>query len=182
MWQPLYVSILSTDCSTAHPRQYLACPLHGTSLALSLSRSLALSLSHLLVLCWRRTTLHVINSCVIKLGKLHRADRVYRGVAGKTLSKKLRRKDHETNTRGGIEFGFMSCSTQRKEAERYSERLRPDEDATPLIWEIDTGMIDRGADLAWLSQYPHGACLVPSRALKHGPPRKGRLVFPPRDP
>ena len=122
MWQPLYVSILSTDCSTAHPRQYLACPLHGTSLALSLSRSLALSLSHLLVLCWRRTTLHVINSCVIKLGKLHRADRVYRGVAGKTLSKKLRRKDPETNTRGGIEFGFMSCSTQRKEAERYSER------------------------------------------------------------
>jgi hypothetical protein len=102
------------------------------------------------------TTLHVINSSVIKLGKLHRAQPVYRGIARRTLQKHLMRKDEQTNTRGGIEFGFMSCSKIRHEAERYSyEGASGDPNATPILWEVSTGMIDRGADLSWLSQYPH---------------------------
>ena len=102
------------------------------------------------------TTLHVINSSVIKLGKLHRAQPVYRGIARRTLQKHLMRKDEQTNTRGGIEFGFMSCSKIRHEADRYSyEGASGDPNATPILWEVSTGMIDRGADLSWLSQYPH---------------------------
>jgi len=32
-----------------------------------------------------------------------------------------------------------------------------DDDRTPVLLEIQQGLIDRGADLAWLSQYPHEA-------------------------
>ena len=56
------------------------------------------------------TTLHVINSAVLKLGKLARVDVVHRGISRKTMPKDLIYKDPVSNSRGGIEFGFLSCA------------------------------------------------------------------------
>ena len=99
------------------------------------------------------TTLHVINSAVLKLGKLAKVQMVYRGIAHRTMPKKMRNKGMD-NACGGIEYGFSSASTERDEAERYATK---DNTTTPVILEITQGLIDRGADLKWLSQYPHEA-------------------------
>ena len=100
------------------------------------------------------TTLHLINSSILKLGKLTRADVVYRGISYGTLPKEMRQKDQKTSTRCGIEYGFFSCSLKRTEAEFC---LKPEAEGnhTPVVLEMQQGMIDRGADLSWLSQYPH---------------------------
>jgi hypothetical protein len=99
------------------------------------------------------TTLHVINSAVLKLGKLAKVQMVYRGIAHRTMPKKMRNKGMD-NACGGIEYGFSSASTERDEAERYATK---DNTTTPMLLEITQGLIDRGADLEWLSQYPHEA-------------------------
>ena len=99
------------------------------------------------------TTLHVINSAVIKLSKLTSAAKVYRGISSRTLPSKFRKED-EHNVRGGIEFGFTSCSTIREEALKYATQRRKGgaETVTPILLEMQMGMIDRGADLSWISQ------------------------------
>ena len=99
------------------------------------------------------TTLHVINSAVIKLGKLTRATKVYRGISKRTLPAELQR-PNLYNVRGGIEFGFTSCSLSREEALKYAKSANSDPNGTPILMEMEMGMIDRGADLSWLSQYP----------------------------
>ena len=51
------------------------------------------------------TTLHVIGSAVLKLGKLTVANKIYRGVARKSLPKEFEA-PNEYAVRGGIEYGF----------------------------------------------------------------------------
>ena len=106
------------------------------------------------------TTLHVINSAVLKLGKLAKVQTVYRGIAHRTLPKKMLNKGMD-NARGGIEYGFSSASTIREEAWRYATKDKATTpmmlEMTPMLLEIEQGLIDRGADLEWLSQYPHEA-------------------------
>ena len=97
------------------------------------------------------TTLHVVNSLVIKLSKLTKATKVYRGISRRKLPSQLRERDGH-NVRGGVEFGFMSCSIEREEALKYAKA-----DDTAILLEMQMGMIDRGADISWLSQYPHEA-------------------------
>ena len=143
------------------------------------------------------TTLHVINSVTIKLSKLTYATKVYRGMSIDYLPAELEHQD-ESNVRGGVEFGFLSCSKQRHEALRYAHNKLHDK---AVLLEMQMGcalateqlpgpcaatharpprwlqcqrpgafthpiqhivrclsarrMIDRGADFAWLSQYPH---------------------------
>ncbi len=60
---------------------------------------------------------------------------------------------------GGVEYGFMSCSTDRDIALFYSNQ--------GYLFEMQTGMISRGASLSWLSFYPEEAeiCLPPCTAL-----------------
>jgi hypothetical protein len=99
------------------------------------------------------TTLHVINSAVLKLGKLAKVQMVYRGIAHRTMPEKMRNKGVD-NACGGIEYGFSSASTEFEEARRYATK---DNTTTPVLLEIEQGLIDRGADLKWLSQYPHEA-------------------------
>ena len=65
------------------------------------------------------TTLHVINSAVVKLSQLTIAAKVYRGISGKALPERMR-KHAADNTRGGIEFGFLSCSLEREVAHKYA--------------------------------------------------------------
>ena len=56
---------------------------------------------------------------------------------------------NEQGVMGGVELAFMSTTPDRSVAEQYSQ------DGFGIIVEIEQGMIDRGAEIAWLSQYPH---------------------------
>ena len=97
-------------------------------------------------------TLHAINSAVVKLGKLSQVQKVYRGISNRSLSKELL-VPNEYGVRGGVEFAFMSTTPKREVAMQYAEKgLKTD---TALVFEVKMGMIDRGADISWLSQYPH---------------------------
>ena len=68
------------------------------------------------------TTLHVLNSVIVKLKNLTPVDPVYRGLTQKTLPKSFHIPDAELKYRGGVEFGFMSCSRDREEALRYARK------------------------------------------------------------
>ena len=95
------------------------------------------------------TTLHVINSGIVKTSKLTFATKVYRGVSGMALPDKFWT-DNEYGVKGGIEAAFMSTTKDRKVAMQYAASS-----GRGVVFEIQQGMIDRGADIGWLSQYPH---------------------------
>ena len=96
------------------------------------------------------TTIHVINSCIVKMGKLTQAKPVYRGMSLRILPEQFWNKNAQ-GVMGGVEYAFMSTTPKRSVAEQYSQ------DGYGIIVEIQQGMIDRGAEIAWLSQYPHEA-------------------------
>ena len=52
------------------------------------------------------TTLHAINSAIVKSGKLTRATKVYRGISGMALPKEFM-ETNEFGVMGGIENAFM---------------------------------------------------------------------------
>jgi ankyrin repeat protein len=95
------------------------------------------------------TTLHCINSAIVKMGRLATPQTVYRGISGRVLPDQFWRGAGH----GGVEFAFMSTTTDRKVAMQYAKQRNSDNKAATVM-EIKMGMIDRGADLAWLSQYP----------------------------
>ena len=94
------------------------------------------------------TTIHAINSCVLKLSKLTIACKVWRGFTGATLPKSFFEANPE-GVKGGIEFGFSSTTVDRDQALHYARGK------ASTVFEMEMGMIDRGADFSWLSQYPH---------------------------
>ena len=96
------------------------------------------------------TTLHAINSAVVKLSKLTVATRVYRGVSGGRLPSSFR-VPNAFNVRGGIDCAFMSTTRDRKVAIHYAGS----QGGHGVVFSMQQGMIDRGADISWLSQYPH---------------------------
>ena len=53
------------------------------------------------------------------MGKLTKAQPVYRGISFRTLPRKLKRKKAD-NTRGGIEFGFLSATADAELAMTYA--------------------------------------------------------------
>ena len=53
---------------------------------------------------------------------------------------------------GGVEMALMSCSKSKEEALRYVRRSK-----AKLLFEVHQGMAARGAEISWLSQYPHEA-------------------------
>ena len=97
------------------------------------------------------TTLHGINSAIIKLGKLTKATKVYRGIAGKALPDDFW-KPNEHDVRGGVEPAFMSTTLNKEVAMDYAAG---DGSAMGVVIETQQGMVNRGADISWLSQYPH---------------------------
>ena len=99
------------------------------------------------------TTIHAINSCVIKLSKLTKAGKVWRGIKDATLPKEFW-VPNEMGVRGGIEYAFSSTTVDREQAMMYAKGGGGESDAS-TIFEMQMGMVDRGADLTWLSQYPH---------------------------
>lgn len=95
------------------------------------------------------STTHAINSCIIKTSKLTRASSLYRGVAGRGLPLHFFEPNAQ-GVRGGVECAFLSATTNRAVALSYAERQ-----AGPrVLFELKQGMVDRGADVQWLSQYP----------------------------
>ena len=105
------------------------------------------------------TTIWVINSAIIKLSKQTVVNRVYRGVSGFELPTALKKRDMY-NVMGGVEFAFLSTTTDRKVAMNYAGVNRggtEDKKKFGIVIEIQPGLVDRGADLSWLSQYPFEA-------------------------
>lgn len=98
---------------------------------------------------WYCTTLHCINSAIIKLSKLTRATAVYRGVSDKGLPEQFF-KANDCGVRGGVEGAFMSTTENREVALGYATGKKGS-----ILLEIDQGMIARGADISFISQYPH---------------------------
>ena len=93
------------------------------------------------------TTLHLISSGIMKLGKLTTVGYVYRGMGNGFLPNTFWAADGRGN-RGSVEFAFMSTTTNEKVALQYAQGK------TPTVLRMRTGMVDKGADLSPLSQYP----------------------------
>jgi len=108
------------------------------------------------------TTIHVLSSGMIKISKLSVVMDVYRGISGGRLSESFWKED-ATGVRGGVEYGFMSTTTDKDVAFQYARG-----GGAGTILEIRTGMIDKGADLCWLSQYPHECelCFPPLTSME----------------
>jgi len=102
------------------------------------------------------TTLHAINSAIIKLGKLTKAIKVYRGIAGMKLPSEFWI-PNEFGVRGGVEKAFMSTTTEQAVAMGYASDGRGAKQAPcmGIVIEVQQGMVNRGADISRLSQYPH---------------------------
>jgi len=95
------------------------------------------------------TTLHAINSAIVKLSKLTKVTKVYRGISGMALPEQFQTAN-AFGVRGGIETAFMSTSVDRKVALEYASSGK-----VGLLFEIAQGMVSRGADIGFISQYPH---------------------------
>ena len=101
------------------------------------------------------TSIHACNSCVLKLSKLTKAGKVWRGIKDAKLPKEFW-VPNAMGVRGGIEYGFSSTTTDREQALHYATAGGAGKDGDAMtIFEMQMGMVDRGADLSWLSQYPH---------------------------
>ena len=89
-----------------------------------------------------RTTLHSLNSTVVKCSKLTKATKVYRGSARGVVPSSFWEADKD-GVRGGVEAGFMSTRRSREVAIGYAATGN-----TPMVFEMAQGMINRGAELS----------------------------------
>ena len=119
------------------------------------------------------TTLHAVNSAVIKLGKLTKAETVYRGIGGKALPPEFW-KVNRFGVRGGVEPAFMSTTLNREVAMTYASGS-----GVGIVLAIRQGMVNRGADISWLSQYPHEAECVAAPRSRHNPLLSPVRLHPP---
>ncbi|EKX33921.1 hypothetical protein GUITHDRAFT_119904 [Guillardia theta CCMP2712] len=97
------------------------------------------------------TTIHCVVSGVVKLSlhsPLPEDRRVWRGVKGMRLPESFLKEDG-LGVSGGVEYGLLSTTTDVGTAIQYAGKGEE-----PILLEISCGAIDRGASLAFLSQYP----------------------------
>ena len=78
-----------------------------------------------------------------------RHGRLFRGMSRGNLPPSFW-KANAFNVRGGTEFAFMSSTPNEEVAKHYALGS-----TNSMCFEIQQGMIARGADISWLSQYPH---------------------------
>ena len=91
------------------------------------------------------TTLHVITSAIGKMGKVQSALMLFRAPGGALPAQFL--SVNEVGVSGGVELSFMSCTTSREVALEYAVSSK-----AAVVFQIEEGFVDRGADLSWLSQ------------------------------
>lgn len=91
-------------------------------------------------------TLHSMTASINKLARISMASTVYRAPGG-VLPKSFWEQD-AAGICGGVEMSFMSTSSSYSAAREYAMRSHIN-----LIFEIKQGMVARGADVSWLSQY-----------------------------
>ena len=87
-----------------------------------------------------------------RASKLTKAAAVYRGFTGATLPATFF-KPNEENVCGGIEYGFSSTTTAEEQAHHYAAGK------ASTVFEMRMGLIDRGAEVDWLSQCAWAAAL-----------------------
>lgn len=93
-------------------------------------------------------TLHCIAASINKLSRVSMATTVYRAPGG-VLPKSFWESDR-AGIKGGVEMGFMSTSRSKEAAMDYAKRS-----GIKLLFELQQGMVARGADVSWLSMYPN---------------------------
>ena len=95
--------------------------------------------------------------------------------AGATLPEGFFTAD-EDGLRGGIEYGFTSTTPDREVAMGYAKGK------ASTVFEARMGMIDRGADISWLSQFEKEKEVL-HRSLAATPsPLRRSIVSPLRQP
>jgi hypothetical protein len=97
------------------------------------------------------TTLFCITSGVLKLSKTTKIPldrRLWRGLGGMILPSQFW--EVKDGFRGAVELGFMSTTCKREVAMQYSGAAVQ----RGIVFEIQVGRIDIGADVSSLSQYP----------------------------
>ena len=89
-----------------------------------------------------------------QLSKLTSKSKVYRGLNGVTLPDSLR-VPNEHGIMGGIDPACMSTTLRKEQALFYAKggADKSKHGKPKILFEIDMGMIDRGADLDWLSMF-----------------------------
>ena len=76
---------------------------------------------------------------------------MYRGIADKKLPDEFW-EANKYGVKGGVEAAFMSTTLEVDVAMGYAAG---DGSKMGIVLEIRQGMVNRGADISWLSQYPH---------------------------
>eukprot|EP00965_Chrysotila_dentata_P187663 6172274-Pleurochrysis_carterae.AAC.3 len=61
--------------------------------------------------------------------------------------------------RGGVEMGFMSTTASKEVAMAYAGSHKK----AAVVFEIQMGMLDRGANLSWISQCARRTARTPHR-------------------
>lgn len=103
------------------------------------------------------TTLHCINSAVVKTSRLTTVTRVYRGVRAGYLPADFWA-PNAYGVCGGIEAAFMSTTTDRDRAFEFAAAgggAELESGKPGVLLEIQQGMVNRGAGMKWCSQYEH---------------------------
>ena len=77
-------------------------------------------------------------------------NQVYRGIAGMKLPDEFW-EANKYGVKGGVEPAFMSTTLEVDVAMGYAAG---DGSKMGIVLEIRQGMVNRGADISWLSQYP----------------------------
>ena len=93
--------------------------------------------------------MHCISTAIGKLSLLTTVSKVYRAPGG-AMPKAFLEPDPIRFGCGGIERGFMSTTTDFEQAKHYAMRAA----GAHLVYEIRQGVVARGAEIAWLSQFP----------------------------
>ena len=123
---------------------------YNTTLRALPGKNPALSKMYEKLCCGNRyeATVHLISAAITKLGRIQKAQPLYRAPGGVVPADFWRYSEY--NVRGGVEFAFMSATAEREVALEYAMHS-----SAGVIFEIHQAMVDRGAELSWLSQYPH---------------------------
>jgi hypothetical protein len=122
------------------------------------------------------TTIALTSSAQIKLSKICKACKVFRGICGGQLPDSFYTPS-VFNVKGGIERAFMSTTTDLAVAADFA--ASQGEGKIGVVYEMEMGMIDRGADLSIMSQYPHEKEILfaPLTGLEvQGTVRKGNVL------